>query len=257
MIKLIASDMDGTFLDENGKLPEGAFEMIETLAQQGITFAVATGRQTQTILNDFEPVADQIAIIAENGSVVRYHGETVQVVTLDRSQVHQVIRELRGIEGAITVLCTEHKAYIEAAPELIEDEIKKYYHSRAYVENLLEVAAQPIKIAVYHAQDITEIATCMREKWEGQFKLAVSGQHWVDFGHPRVHKGAAIKALQRNLGIKKEACMAFGDYFNDVELLDEVGESYAMEKAPEGVKKHAKYTLQSGQVIAKIYEVIA
>lgn len=257
MIKLIASDMDGTFLDENGNMPKGAFEMIEALTSRGITFAVATGRQTQTILNDFSPVANQIAIIAENGSVVKYHGKTIQVVTLDQQQVHRVIRELREIEGVITVLCTEHTAYIEAASELIEDEIKKYYHSRAYVEDLLEVEALPIKIAVYHEQGIGEIAGQMRSKWQEQFKLAISGQHWVDFGHPDVHKGAAIKALQKKLGIKKEVCMAFGDYFNDVELLDEVGESYAMEKAPEGVKKHAKYTLPSGQVLAKIYEVIA
>ncbi|MGL4344177.1 MAG: HAD hydrolase family protein, partial [Cellulosilyticaceae bacterium] len=165
-------------------------------------------------------------------------------------------KELREVEGAITVLCTEHCAYIEAAPELIEDEIKKYYHSRAYVDDLLEVTEAPIKIAVYHKTHVQEITSVMKERWEEHFKLAVSGEHWVDFGHLLVNKGQAIHALQEQLDVPKEACMAFGDYFNDVELLDAVGESYAMEKAPEGVKQHAKYTLPTGTVISKIYEVI-
>ena len=45
MIKLIASDLDGTLLDNEGKLPEGIFQAIEKLAAQGILFCPASGRQ--------------------------------------------------------------------------------------------------------------------------------------------------------------------------------------------------------------------
>ena len=50
-----------------------------------------------------------------------------------------------------------------------------------------------------------------------------------------------MKTLQRLLGIRPEECMAFGDYFNDVELLESVGESYAMGNALDEVKAVAKY----------------
>lgn len=248
--------MDGTFLDEKGRLPEGAFELIDALAEKKIVFAVATGRQTKTIENDFAPVVDQIAIIAENGSVVKYKSQTLSVTTLDVEKVRSLLQELRGIEGAITVLCTEHKAYIEAPKELIEEEIKKYYHSREYVGDLLEVEEAPIKVAVYHPKQIKGIHDLMQPKWYNDFKLAVSGEHWVDFGHICVNKGRAIVDLQEKLGIEKAESMAFGDYFNDLELLDEVGESYVMEKAPEAVKRHAKYEIQAGAVIETIYKVV-
>lgn len=256
MIKLIASDMDGTFLNREGQLPEGSIPFIHKLNEKNILFVVATGRQTKTIENDFEEVVSEIGIIAENGSVVKYKGETIGVTTLDQEIVREVIRELREIQDAIVVLCTEHKAYVEAPEELIEDEIKKYYHSRAYVKDLLEVEEAPIKIAVYHEDSVEKITEIMRPRWEDKFKMAVSGRHWVDFGDLNVNKGKAIQMLQEKLGIQKEECMAFGDYFNDVELLDSVEESYAMEKAPEGVKSHAKYVIPTGSVRETVMKVI-
>jgi hydroxymethylpyrimidine pyrophosphatase-like HAD family hydrolase len=39
--------------------------------------------------------------------------------------------------------------------------------------------------------------------------------------------------------------MAFGDYFNDVEMLNEAYFSYAMANAPEGVKEHARFIAKS------------
>ena len=45
MIKLIASDMDGTLLDEHSKVPPETFELIEALREKGVHFAVSSGRR--------------------------------------------------------------------------------------------------------------------------------------------------------------------------------------------------------------------
>ena len=62
---------------------------------------------------------------------------------------------------------------------------------------------------------------------------------------PGVNKGEALRGVQRMLGIRPEECMAFGDYLNDCELLDAVGESYAMENAHPALKRIAKYIAPS------------
>ncbi|MFR8178319.1 MAG: HAD hydrolase family protein [Christensenellales bacterium] len=69
----------------------------------------------------------------------------------------------------------------------------------------------------------------LRAKLEGPLSIILSGEHWVDVMKPGVNKGCAMRGIQQKLGISAAECMAFGDYLNDCELLQAVGESYAME----------------------------
>ena len=55
MIKLIATDMDGTLLDENKKLPKDFFNILTKLEDKNIKFVVASGRPYATLYNDFKP----------------------------------------------------------------------------------------------------------------------------------------------------------------------------------------------------------
>ena len=70
MIKLIASDLDGTLL-KNGaqELPPDIFPIIRELRQKGIRFVAASGRQYYNLRLLFKPVMDEIFYIAENGSL--------------------------------------------------------------------------------------------------------------------------------------------------------------------------------------------
>lgn len=55
--------------------------------------------------------------------------------------------------------------------------------------------------------------------WGGRFSVAVAGADWVDIMNPGVHKGAALLLLGERLGVLPEGMMAFGDTFNDAEML--------------------------------------
>ena len=88
--------------------------------------------------------------------------------------------------------------------------------------------------------------------------MILSGEHWVDVMKPGVHKGAAMRGLQKMLGIAPSECMAFGDYLNDCELLESAGESYAMANAHPLLKAQAKHIAPSNDdngVIRVIREV--
>ena len=64
MIKLAASDLDGTLLDSSGRLPSEIFPLIEELYEKGITFCAASGRQLVSLEKLFAPVRDKIIFIA-------------------------------------------------------------------------------------------------------------------------------------------------------------------------------------------------
>ena len=76
MIKLIASDMDGTVL-RNGaqELPEGFTDLILRLKDCGIHFVAASGRQYQNLRRLFGPIQNEISYIAENGSLCTHEGK--------------------------------------------------------------------------------------------------------------------------------------------------------------------------------------
>ena len=97
----------------------------------------------------------------------------------------------------------------------------------------------------------------LQEKLSSRLEVILSGPHWVDIMKPGVSKGKAMRRLQEMLGIKPEECMAFGDYLNDYELLESVGESYAMANSHPKLLAMAKYIAPSNDdngVMRVIYE---
>ena len=77
MIKLIASDLDGTLLQGTGEISEEVVMQIKKLSQMGILFVAASGRQYPNLRRLFEPVKDEIAYICENGALVVYKDQVL------------------------------------------------------------------------------------------------------------------------------------------------------------------------------------
>ena len=74
MIKLVASDLDGTLLMKGAQsLPEDIFPLIRQLKDLGILFIAASGRQYANMKDLFAPVADDMAFLSENGGLAVYH----------------------------------------------------------------------------------------------------------------------------------------------------------------------------------------
>ena len=64
MIQLIATDMDGTLLDNEKRLPPQLPALLEELYRRDITFAVASGRSHMMLANLFGELAEEIIFMA-------------------------------------------------------------------------------------------------------------------------------------------------------------------------------------------------
>ena len=62
-------------------------------------------------------------------------------------------------------------------------------------------------------------------------QVALSGDCWVDIMNASVNKGAALRTMLEQMHLSAARCMAFGDYLNDIELLQAAGHPYAMENS--------------------------
>ncbi len=240
-VRLVVTDMDGTLLDSSHRVSDRFFKLQQALSHHGIRFAAASGRQYQSIASKMGPILGEVFIIAENGGLLRYREEELLSTPLDRALRDEVLATLEGIEGAHTVLCGKDRAYLRPPTEAFEAELKEYYTSFEYIDPLQGFAAEIMKIAVYHFDSAEAHIYPAVQPFENRMKVKVSGAHWVDLSDPRAHKGHALELLQEHLGIPPEATMVFGDYNNDLEMLERASFSYAMANAHPNVLKKARF----------------
>ncbi len=259
MIKLVASDVDGTLLDSRGKMHPETFNVIQKMHDQNVRFVVASGRQYQSLRNQFSPIADEIAYIAENGAVVVLNGEEIHKSVIDPKLVPEFIEDVRKVENAHLVLCTKDCAYIETDHLAVLKEVQIYYANIEIVEDLTQVDAEVIKLSIMHMEDSERTYAAIEPKWKGYFTINITTPLWVDVYNHTASKGLALKKLQEHYGASFENTMVFGDYFNDVSMMKEAKYSYAMANAPDGVKAEATYEAASNEqygVLQVIYDRI-
>ncbi len=245
MIKLIACDMDGTLLNGKGELDEEFYEVFKKLMDYDIKFAVASGRQYYQLLKNFENVEGNIIYIAENGTMVRYLDREIYSCPLKPIDVKKILKEGRKIQGICIVLCGKKSAYISTNVEKMVAECSKYYEHLEIVEDLMDVEDEILKIAILDFERLEDTYRKLKQGVEDNLQVTISGQIWIDVYRGDVNKGVALKLIQERFNIKTEETMAFGDYFNDVEMLDAAYYSYAMANAPDGVKNHARFIAKS------------
>lgn len=244
-IRLIAVDMDGTLLDGDGHIPDELWPLLDELDERGILFAPASGRQLATLQRAFDHARDDVVYIAENGAYVVRGEDEISSDTMDAGFAASVVLRVRSLseEGLDlgVVVCGKRSAYIERADPGFLAECDKYYAKLEAVPDLLDVDDQVLKLAIFDFA-IAETSAAPRLADLGEtHQVVVSGQHWIDVMNPGVNKGVALERLQAALGIAREQTAAFGDYLNDLELLDAAVYSFAMANAHPDVLSRARH----------------
>ncbi len=245
-VKMVVTDMDGTLLNSKSQVSQRFFDLYEELHRQGVHFVAASGRQYSSIFEKLQRINDRISIVAENGGYVRQGTDELLSVVLDLERVHRMIPELRNIEGLYTVLCGKQSAYIENNDKRFTDILGEYYTQFDVVDDLYSVDYDEFfKVAVYHFEGSESHVYPYIKHFESDLQVKVSGKHWIDISDPSVNKGSALKKLQEQFGVTASETMVFGDFNNDLEMLNEAYFSYAMANAHPNVKAIARFSTRS------------
>ncbi|MEP7144506.1 MAG: HAD family hydrolase [Ferruginibacter sp.] len=247
-IKLVAADMDGTLLNARQELSPDFYPVFDKMKAKGLLFAVASGRQFFNLLNYFETIKDEVIFIAENGSYVVYKGEDILVQAMDPDIVMQQLLTARKIPGAYAILCGKKRAYVESvAPRFIEN-VEMYYDKYEVVDDLLKVDDDRfLKIAICDLAGSETNSYPFFRQMQDQLQVKISGHIWLDLSHILANKGRAIEVLQKKYGIGIDETMVFGDYLNDLEMMQQAGFSYAMENAHPDIKNAARFLTKSNE----------
>lgn len=246
MIKIIFSDMDGTLLTDDNRLPPDFDEVVAELKNRGVIFSPTSGRQYFSLLKSFTEYENEFIFIADGGTFAVQKGKELFSFTMTREKVLQLLRFAeKNMPGVAPVFCGKRFAYLHKdmiTPE-IKAEIATYFSETQVVDDLEDVNDVSLKMSFFdftnHAKE-NILDKLLAEFTEG-FDIVQTSPCWVDVYTPGVNKGLAVKTLQEKLNIKPEECAAFGDYMNDYEMLQSVGFGYAMQNARPEIKKVAKF----------------
>lgn len=259
MIKLIATDIDGTLVeDSSSEVCREVPDIMHKLIQQGKICVVASGRQFESIKSMFHQIENEIVYIAENGAHIHYQGRDLFVKKMKREYAEDIIKQLRKYKDICDItVSTTSGSYLESTNQEFIDMIHYGYHnSYTVVEDVLAEDISIIKIAAYQKGSIRKIGEdILIPAWIDKVKVCMAGEEWVDFMDRAVDKGCALQFLQKYFLVNRKETMAFGDNENDIGMLQEAEESYAVENARDEVKQWAKYVCPSHQEKG-VYQII-
>ncbi|MEV5609085.1 Cof-type HAD-IIB family hydrolase [Streptomyces sp. NPDC052225] len=246
-IRLIVTDMDGTLLDADGRIPDSLWPLLAELNRRGIVFCPASGRQYATLADQFSAVDEGgMVYIAENGTYVVRGGAEVSSDPLDPAVAAWIVKAVRQLndEGVDVgaVVCGKKSAYVERADEAFMTEVRKYYHRHLIVDDATAVDDDILKVALFDFGNAERTTAPALEPLRDSQQVVVSSEHWVDIMSPTANKGVAVRGLQRALGVTAAQTMVFGDYLNDLQMMDEADHSYAMAGAHPDVLRRARRT---------------
>lgn len=247
MIKLVASDIDGTLLAEGmDNLNPKIYDIIWKLKERGIIFAAASGRTFSSVQKLFAPVEQEMIFVCENGAYVRCRNYDMSSVVMNREDVVELIHYMRSLPGCHLTASAKDCMYVETEDEDFHNLLVNGYHNNLkQVKDVLAEDIEIIKTSLYRPMGAMEIADQVKAQWQDRFNVVVAGGPWIDFMDYKADKGQALAAILQTLKIQPSETMAFGDNHNDMGMLKLAGESYAVANAAQAVKEQAKHIAKS------------
>jgi len=235
--------MDGTLVDDAKEMPDDLWPLIDELHARAIAFCPASGRQYHNLVREFGEHAGGLVFIAESGAyVVGGGGREISSDCLGLEVAKKVVRVVRGIREAGAVLCGKRSAYIERRDGPFVEECTRYYARLRLVEDLLRVEDDEVcKVAIYDFASGEHNTAPRLEEFRTAHQVVVSGPHWVDVLSRSASKGRALREVQQALRVTADQTMAFGDFLNDLEMMDAAAWSFAMANAHAVLKERARF----------------
>ncbi|HEM3683609.1 TPA: HAD family hydrolase [Streptococcus suis] len=259
VVRLVATDMDGTFLDGQGSFDRERFSrVLEKLEEKQIPFVIASGNGMGRLLQLCQGFEDRLIFVADNGAHVYQNGKTMIRRAIQQEEVEAILHFFEGRWADVCLmLSNEENIYMQSGAGLpfegtdlpIEPAQMAAFQSRVtYFDDL---SAYPISEPIYKVglwvpeARVESITEDFNQAFKGQLVAVTSGYGSIDILPQGIHKAWGLEQVLTSLDIEPEQVMAFGDSDNDIEMLELVGYSYAMENATDKVKAVAKYMAPS------------
>lgn len=281
MIKVIASDMDGTLLGEDHKIAPETLSAIKEACDAGIRFMICTGRNFPGAMNELEGADLTCDYIVGSGAEVRDpRQQVVRSTAISTRLCREIYETVRKYPISVT-FCTDGDDYRIGTEEEVEEslirQIQAFHLNRCRDEirdtelyqrmkrntrvisgiEELEKAGLPVYKLFLFSGDL-EMLDKIRRELEKNQEIAVSSsfENNLEITDVKAQKGPVLKEYIESLGYTMDEVMALGDSLNDYSMLSmDFGATVAMENAVPEIRRVAKYTTRSNVEFGVAYAI--
>lgn len=238
--QLIAIDIDGTLLHDDHHLSERTKQALLSLQRNGCKCVLATGRSPISCEHLVEQLQLTTPLITHNGAVLydpvtnKSHLE----VGFQTQEISPLVDYCR--KNALHFdMNTAFDVYVEQLTPKMKQLYKQFYMNPKVVKDSRELKDQIVKFTINVKKE--QLDTVFEELVPlfPQLSILRSGDIFIDVIHPQATKGNALAHVIKHYGIDRTNVIAFGNYFNDLEMIELAGVGIAMENSPIEVKQKA------------------
>lgn len=236
MYKVVASDMDETFLDSNHQIPAPNLDALARMRELGVLFVPSSGRPYKSIMDNFADVDQELMkdtyIVSYNGGYINRYGDPEPILTTpgDRASIEQLYdwaverRQTLHVytasgETYVQFLCPEEREYLEGFPGCIELDDSVCDLSFAGDDPLIKIIFMDPDFDRCHRIG-EELAPSLDP---AKIDITYSSNRYVEFVPAGVNKGTGLAHLAELLGVSIAETIGVGDAANDLEMLQAAG----------------------------------
>lgn len=237
--KAVFSDIDGTLLNSQHQITPKTEEAIKNVLKQGIPFIPVSARPPYAITPYTEQLGTQHGMICYSGALILDKNLTaLYSVTLEP----QDLQKLNALLADFTHLSISYYAGLDwFCNDVNNNWIKQESEITGLSAKLLQGNLTDVhKILVMgSAEEIQTVEPVLKQALP-HLSIHRSKDEYLEIMNPAATKAKAIQFMEQHLGISAEQVIAFGDNFNDLDMLQYAGLSVAMGNAPDAIKQAAK-----------------
>lgn len=243
MIKMVATDIDGTILKWSGEFSPAVIRCIKNLNENDIKVVLITGRMHGSTVPIAEKLGLNTPVVSYQGGLIKdLNNNTLYQKNLPCDCAKEIIRWARENNIHINLYMND-KLYVEKDSSAIQKYIQgKFVNYNVCSFDKLDIA-DVNKILAIDYNDADRVTGWVEElsiKFPDLY-IVKSTPYFCEIGSKDAKKSSGIEHLCNMWGIKKEEVLAIGDQNNDIELLKAGGIAVAMGNATEELKQYADY----------------
>ncbi|SHI29800.1 Cof-type HAD-IIB family hydrolase [Pseudobutyrivibrio xylanivorans] len=238
--KIVFSDIDGTLLNSNHRMSENTENAIKNLKRQGIPFVIVTARGPSGVYPIFRRYNFVAPIICYSGALILGEdGEIIFSKGISKSTVSSLIRVIteEGWDCTWNVYTMDDWIVNDKSDERVikEENIVEVQSTKGSVDDIPNGMEIGKFLCMCNPDEIDEIEAVLKKKYPS-LSIVKSSDILLEVMEKGVNKGIAVEMFCEKLNINKIDAVAFGDHYNDIEMLKTVGAPFLMENAPEDMK---------------------
>ncbi|WP_207647320.1 Cof-type HAD-IIB family hydrolase [Parasporobacterium paucivorans] len=236
MKKMVFFDIDGTIYDYEKGIPESTIVAIKRIREKGALAIINTGRTRAMIFDEILNIGFD-GIIAGGGTYVEHQGKILADYNMEPEEAKELIINIRK-HGFVPL--PEGRDYLYFDEHELNEEFVKIYN---IYKSKIPDRILPIDYTTMQAAKVSGRFTKISD-WEGlnrqlggKYNIVNHGNHLIEVLPGQYSKAVGIQTLLDHLKLEKVKTYAFGDSFNDLEMLRFVEHGILMGNADPEMKK--------------------